>query len=171
MDAPGLVRRAVSADGIILKGAHILPQALECPASLVVFHALNAFNELFALGIDVRGQKQPAARRRGEPKLAEQGYDLAKHIRLSGEKGVLGKARIEADGLDLAELSHRRLDLRAVERVEPPGDAAHIRKRLCAAPQHIRQQGVFRRRFAAQLREQICRETAGFEFLGLYRCQ
>ena len=65
VDAPGLVRGAVSAGRIVLIGAHILPQAPEGPAALVIFHALDALDELFALGIDVRGQKQPAARRRG----------------------------------------------------------------------------------------------------------
>ena len=85
-----------------------------------------------------------------------------------GDEAVVGKARGEAHGLDLAQFPHDGFDGGAVQVVQPGGEGVHIRKTFRAPAQDAGDESVFRGVFPAQAGQQTDAQKAGFE---LFRVQ
>ena len=98
----------------------------------------------------------------------EMGDRLQKRL-AARDKAFRQKARVEADGEDLALLAHDGQELRAVKLVTRGGDRVEVRVVDAAAQQHPRQKRVHRDGLAGKLREQVDGKAVGFEFVGLQR--
>ena len=87
------------------------------------------------------------------------------------QEGVLEEVGIEARQLHLALQAHKRAEGRAVQLVEPHGDAADIGPALRAPQEHARQQRIQRGVFGIVLPAEVHAEACRLKFIRLHGMQ